>query len=62
MRYNGRENQLIVWREKKYDVTPFYDSYHDILISTDQLIWSMDYDSINFKMANGAGILPTTFE
>ena len=62
MRYNGRKNQLIVWREKKYDVTPFYDSYHDILISTDQLIWSMNYDSINFKMANGAGILPATFE
>ena len=62
MRYDGRANHLTVWREKKYDVTPFYDSYHEILISTDQLIWPMDYDSINFKMANGAGLLPTTFE
>ena len=62
MRYDGRANHLTVWREKKYDVTPFYDSYHEILISTDQLIWPMNYDSINFKMANGAGLLPTTFE
>ena len=62
MRYDKTENRLTVWREKKYDVTPFYDSYHDILVDSDQLIWPLDYDSINFKMASGAGLLPATFE
>ena len=62
MRYDGTENRLTVWREKKYDVTPFYDSYHDMLVGSDQLIWPMDYDSIDFKMASGAGLLPATFE
>jgi len=62
MRYDRTENRLTVWRENQYDVTPFYDSYHDMLVSSDQLIWPMDHDSIDFKMASGAGLLPATFE
>ena len=62
MRYDKRENRLTVWREKKYDVSPFYDTYHNILIGADQLIWPMDHDSINFKMTSGNGLLPATFE
>ncbi len=41
--------------------TPFYDSYHQLEIKTDAIVWKINEPFINIKMMSGAGMAAAVF-
>jgi hypothetical protein len=62
MEFQIDKNKIVVLREKAFDVTPFYSSYHGMLIGVDQFDWSLIGDSINFDITTASGLVPATIE
>ncbi len=62
-KYISKERELTLIRPSGKSIgTPFYDSYHDVDMYFDALVWKIDDPLINLKMISGEGEVKMFFE
>ena len=62
MKYDQQTEQLVVYRTKEFNVTPFSSTYFDMNLNVDLIKWDMKSDSINFSILNGKDLISATVE
>lgn len=60
--YKNPEKTLRLTKTSAYRLTPFTDSYHNMDIVVDALIWNLDSSNIEFRITNAPSELSAKFE
>ncbi|MEP4532418.1 MAG: hypothetical protein ABJ004_04980 [Cyclobacteriaceae bacterium] len=62
MKYDSKERQLLVIRNKKFETEPFASTYFEMNINAQSLKWDMKTDSMHFSVIDGKDLIPVTVE
>jgi hypothetical protein len=62
LRFNKNNSILRVAKQSGYHQAPFIDSYHNLEIISDVIVWDLNRNDIDFNIVNAKNHIPATFE
>ncbi len=62
MRYDQTTEELVIYRTKQYNVTPFQSTFFEMNLNVDLIKWDMKTDSLDLSILNGKEWIVATAE